>query len=174
MSRFDLAALPSWLLALVVLVPLAGLAYWSQRAGAPEERFARKLPDVQQETDETNGEELVMQDFSSLVFVRPQEEKDLLTQAEEVLGDNPELLGRLAATIGKDSGDWHLVGVERQEGELVAIMFYKDDINSVRAGVGDTVHDHVVKAIDAAGVTLVPKAGNTPIRLQLKEEQPST
>ncbi len=76
-------------------------------------------------------------------------------------------------TIGGDTGDWHLVGIEKQGGEFVAILFYKDEIKSLTATVGEKIHDHTIDRIDARGVTLKTTT-DQPIRLELKEELPST
>ncbi len=171
MSRFDLASFPIWVLAAVMLVPLAALGYWAQSTGAPANRFETELPD--RETTQTNEPdvEFTPKDFSSLVLIRPPEDKGVLGMAADVLP--PELLAQVERTIGGDTGDWHLVAIERQRGELVAILFYKDEIKSLTAAVGEKIHDHTVDRIDATGVTLKTTA-DQPIRLELKEELPST
>lgn len=172
MSRFDLAALPVWILAFIVLLPLAGLGYWTQQASVPRETFPTKLPDVEEETDEQEREALVMKDFGGLVFVRPREDKSVLEMAQDVLPE--DMLGQVMSKLGTDSGDWHLVGIERQQGELVAILFYKDEVKSVTAGVGEVVHEHEVKTINPTQVTLMPEVGDQPVVLRLKEEKPNT
>lgn len=172
MSRFDLAIVPSWLLALLAAAALAALGLWSQSVKLTSEPLATTLPLADRQQEQKSKEPLRIKDFSGLALVRPQDEKSILDRAAEILDD--EQLAMVERTLARDSGDWHLVAVERREGELVAIMFYKDEIRSITASVGDTVRDHMVRSIDQRGVTLMPSAGTQPIRLELKKEQPRT
>ena len=182
MLRLDPGYVPGWIFSTCVLAVTALTFIWANSLKLPEEKFSTELPEVAKSehasSQNMKNEPSDIKEFPDLVLRQPVE--PLSTGGIEIPPDVPddmvkEIMAKLNGnpTVGEVDG-LQLVGIERQNGKLLAVIFDTKNNEIHSLSEGQVIEGHKIKTIDSEGVTMISGgSGNdsSVIRINIQEDE---